>query len=371
MQISRIVELADRLEEDIRGRTLKPGDPYFGTEETARLLRVGNGMANRALQVLVQRGILRRRQRLGTFIARLPGDGAASPLARVHLLVAQDYFKTEGLLADGLVVGMQGALPGAEVQFNFLSPGDGDEYARRLVGEALRAEAPEGFVLVRSSLAVQRLVQSSGLPAVVHGTPYASLRGMAWVDRDHVQAADLLVGHLLGRGCRRIVVLLRQQMLPGDHLALDRILELAAAEGLAASDLVLRFLAADEADVAEEVGRLLADDRRPTGFFCRSLPLAEGVSAAVERLDGVAGQAEIVVSDVYRALQASPLPYVHARPVIAPEEIGRHIGRMLACQARGERPSPPCERLAVQLAPTAGPELSKRGSRNLRRDAYD
>jgi DNA-binding GntR family transcriptional regulator len=74
---SQIVHLAKRLEEDIRARSLKPGDPYLNTQETARMLGVSNAAANRALQLLVKRNTLRRRQRSGTFIAEPTKRGAA------------------------------------------------------------------------------------------------------------------------------------------------------------------------------------------------------------------------------------------------------------------------------------------------------
>ena len=51
-------------------------------------------------------------------------------------------------------------LPGVEVQLNFPSSGDDAETANRLIANALRSPEPEGFVLVRAPLVVQRLMQS-------------------------------------------------------------------------------------------------------------------------------------------------------------------------------------------------------------------
>ncbi|MFI4875065.1 MAG: GntR family transcriptional regulator, partial [Blastopirellula sp. JB062] len=67
-----IVSLAGRIQEDIAQKQLGPGDPYLKLAETARMLGVSNGSANRALQLLEQRGVLSRRQRKGTFISSAP-----------------------------------------------------------------------------------------------------------------------------------------------------------------------------------------------------------------------------------------------------------------------------------------------------------
>src|SRR3954470_19347948 len=103
----QIIELADRIAEDIRRRELRPGDAYLSTAEVARVMQVNGTKANRALQLLARRRVLDRRQRKGTFIAPPPAD-ADTPgpaLDVVHLLVQQDYLRTEGLLADGVVLG--------------------------------------------------------------------------------------------------------------------------------------------------------------------------------------------------------------------------------------------------------------------------
>src|SRR3954462_3538876 len=104
--IPRIIQLADRIAEDIKQRQLKPGDPYQGTTETAEMLGVSTTAANRAMQVLVKRRLIERRQRKGTFVAVPGAPTAESPLRRVHLIVHENYLRTEGLLADGIIVGM-------------------------------------------------------------------------------------------------------------------------------------------------------------------------------------------------------------------------------------------------------------------------
>ena len=78
--IPRIVQIAARVEQDIRGRKLKPGDSYLNTEEVARMLGVSKATANRAMQLLAKRHVLRRGQRKGVTIA----EGIASMNRSAH-----------------------------------------------------------------------------------------------------------------------------------------------------------------------------------------------------------------------------------------------------------------------------------------------
>lgn len=345
-----VVDLAERIVKDIRQRRLQPGDAYLSTVEAARMLGVNSSSANRALQLVAQRRLLIRRQRKGAVVSSPSDHERDSALARIHLLVRQDYLQTEGLLADGTVIGIQGELPGAEIQFNFMPPFKAEQYVEQVVAGALRSAAPEGFVVVRGSLGVQRVLANSGLPAVVHGTLYPSIKGPAWIDRDHRRAAELLVNHLLDRGAEHLVVLMRDAMLPGDHVTLETIQRVAGARGLSLERVTIRCLPADREAVREEVASLLEATRdRKLGLLCRSRPLADGAAAALEAT-GLARRSwpPIGVIDLYEPVPERH-PYTFIRATLGPQEIGGHIGRMLVQQARGERPIPNHELIPVTL----------------------
>lgn len=341
------MQVAARIEEDIRRRQLRPGDAYLNTEEVARMLGIGKSTANRAMQLLAKRNLVHRRQRLGVVV----GDGIAQPsqpsLRCVHLLVHQNYLKTEGLMADGTLIGLQSALPGVDVQVNFLPAGDDTDSVNRVVSAALRSPHPEGFVLIRTPLAVQRLIQSIGLPAVVHGSLYPSVHDLAWVDFDHQQAARLLVEHLLKRGHRRVIYLGRDRVFPGDYAFQDGMIETLGEAGLTVSALTIRHLPADEELIKAEVRELLArkhevsasvPDRvsRP-GIIAQTEPLAEGVVAAIQSLGMTVGRdAALTAAMVYRLGNERPPCYPHIRSAVDPCEIGEHLGRLLANQAIGQ-----------------------------------
>jgi DNA-binding LacI/PurR family transcriptional regulator/DNA-binding transcriptional regulator YhcF (GntR family) len=350
VQVPRIVELADLIAKDIAERKLKPGDPYQSTMETAEMLGVGTTAANRAMQVLVKRRLLERRQRKGTFVAMPTEYMTEAPLRRVHLLVQENYLRMEGVLSDGIVVGMHEELPTAQLQFNFLPPDNEAQYVSGLIAEALKSGQGEGFVLVRASLQTQRLIAGGGLPAVVHGLLHPSVPRIPWIDRDHRQAGRLLVGHLLNNGMRRVLMMTRDRMFQGDHQALDSTRDTMAEAGLPLNALTVRCMPSDHEAIKAAAVEWLAGLKEPGGVVCRSLPLAKGVAAAAESIGRKVGHdVMIVLADLYRK-GSEPAPgWPYLKSMLTPEQIGQHIGRMLAQQARGQVADPDHEIIPVRL----------------------
>ena len=96
-----------------------------------------------ALQLLAKRGSYRR-QRHGTFVSEsvaIRPDHFSTSI--VHLLVHESFVKTEGVLADGVMLpGSRKSSPQAEMNFNFLPTGDADRQTLRLVTSAQRSQTP-------------------------------------------------------------------------------------------------------------------------------------------------------------------------------------------------------------------------------------
>lgn len=350
-KVPRVVQLADQIEADIRRRQLKPGDPYLNTSETAQMLRVSTSAANRALQLLAQRSVLERRQRKGAFISKKYTATSPTTLKRVHILVPQSYMRNEGLLGDGVLVGIQGELPDAELQFNHLPRGADSTYVSNFLSEIMRSNStPKGLVLVRSSLASQRLVAGSGLPAVIYGTPYPSILNLPWVDRDAATAGRLLTQDLLDHGYKRILVLMRSQQFPGDHSFMDEIRNTGSQAGLAPDELVLRFLPPDPEAIRHETAAILQNAGNTFGIICKSEPLYDGAVQAIHSL-GLEPQKDVRlnVCDVYRKPSERPpdFPCLHAETPT--DAIGQILGEMLARQAAGERVHPESRIVPVEL----------------------
>ena len=327
----KVVELAQRLETDIHARNLQPGDRYFSTIDAAKMLRVDTATANRALQLLVKRNVIRRRQRVGTFIAdNKPEDTPV--LDQIHLMTRDDYPRIEGWLNPDAMLALQSELPNVRIQFHSVPQDSEKEYMNDAINAALKAPYPEGFVLTRSSLLMQRMMQASGLPVAVFGHPYPSLRDMPFVDRDQKQIGRLSAEYLLRRGHRRIAVLMRQRMLPGDHLLIEGAREAAADGGLGAGDFLVYCLSPDDEEVRCAVGSILESQVNQTGFIARSPNMARITWELLERA-GVNGSsdASLVVTDYFGA---APLPYPHIATQDTVDSQGRRLGRLihnLAC----------------------------------------
>ena len=337
---ARIVEVAERIMEDIHGRKLGPGDPYLSTAETAQRFRVSGSTVNRALQLLSQRGVIRRRQRQGTVVADPHSRCAESSLRRVHLVVREDHLREEGLWADGVLLGLQGALPGVDLQFNFRPEVDEAAYVRELTHDLLGSRQAAGLVLIRSTVVTQRLVVDSGLPAVVSGTSQPSIRDLPSVDRDQRQIGSLLAAYLLRARCRRFLVLMRERLTGGDHATLDGALETLAAAGVPLEAVRIRGLPTDEDAISAEVRDMLAGQRDRIGCLCRSVPLARGADMAASSLE-LEGRRRprIVVADASRRHSVGA-SYPCIEPTVTPESWGAALGGMLADAARGIRPDP-------------------------------
>jgi DNA-binding LacI/PurR family transcriptional regulator len=312
------------------------------------------------LRLLVKRGRLERKQRKGTFVKEPELNSAGPVLRRVHLLVHRNYLKTEGLLADGMVVGIQGELGSAELQFNFM-PGSGDEdYVQSLLEEASRSHHKEGFVLVRSSLAVQRLVAQSGLPAVVAGMLYASVPAMPWIDSDNRAAGRLLGERVLRAGHRSVLVLVRDRVLAGDYPFIDGVRDALSQAGAAAEAMIMRHLPVDPEMIREEVRRVLLQIEPLPGIVARSEPLADGAAEAVEAMGlEVGSDVTIALSDWYRRHGSTFPRYPFVRDTITAEDRGRRIARLLARQAVGRGTAAEHEIIPVTFEEPRAPRASR------------
>jgi DNA-binding LacI/PurR family transcriptional regulator len=330
----KIIDLADRLVADIKSRKLQPGDRYMTTAATSKMLGVGNGIANRALQLLERRQVIVRQQRRGAFIAGPPQG--ASPLRRVHFLVHRNYLNTEGVGNDLVLLGMQEALPGVNVQISFLPTADAVEFVADLIDQSLTAKAKDGFILVRVPYEVQQLVSDRGVPGVVYGALYANVKRLTRFDRDMTAVGRLAIEHLLSKGHRRIAQLSRQQALPGDHDTMDAIRRHMGDQGLLASAITERFLPSSPEIYKAEVRRLLEAAEPPTGFICRSRQMADSAAEVFAEMGlRLNRDVDIVVCDYYLLPNQKP-QYVFPRPAYSSEEQGRRMAQLLLAQSQNQ-----------------------------------
>ncbi|QDU90485.1 Bacterial regulatory protein, gntR family [Pirellulimonas nuda] len=327
----RIAELAEKLIEDIADRKLRPGDRYLTTAGASKLLGVGNGPANLALQLLARRRVISRQQRRGAFILELPEDAQGPPLHRVHFLVHPLFLRTEGVGNDHILLGIQRELPGVHVQISFLPASEEAIFVQQLIGQALASSHTDGFILVRASCETQRLVAGSGLPAVVFGSVYPGVGNLACLDRDMAGTGALLARHMLDRGHSRLAYLNRQVTYPGDHLTLDAICKELARDNRPADALTVRCLPADSEVCLVEILNLITGPNRVTALICRTRRMADAATAAIGRAGLQRDDFDIAVCDYYLRDREKP-QFVYPRPLEGDEQQGQHLAKLLLRQ---------------------------------------
>jgi hypothetical protein len=321
----RVVRLADSLQEEIATRGLEPGERFLTTVEAAREFRVSMALANRALQILAQRGVIERRQRTGPVVAD-PARPKAGALTRVAVFAPESDVVREGLFQDGVIVGLQRALPGCEISFYATRTNSDAEALGELLNQLGRASEPVGVVLARSSLAAQRLAEERGLPTVVFGTLRPSVTRLDMIDWDQESAGYQLAQRTLGETTGPLLVLMNERVLPGDEMFVDGVS--SAIESLPGASLRIRHCPPDDVAVAavvEEHVRVAASQAcSHIAVVCRSVPLARAAEKCLQTL----GRSRRVGVADDRGTDASA-GFLVARPADTPERQGEEIGELL------------------------------------------
>lgn len=326
--IRRIVDLADRIEADIRQRRLKPGDRYLRTNETAKLLGVDATVANRALQLLVKRNRIQRRPRVGTLIAGAVAMPDESALDCIHLLAGDRQRTIEAIFDSGELMGLQGALPGVTIKFDVVPAADEDAMLKDIIASALKARGRQAFVLHGSTLIMQRAIAESTLPAIVRGRLYPSI-ALPFLDSDHNRIGQLVAEHLLGRKHKRLAVLMRPRILPGDEIRFNAIRDAVDAAGLSARAITFRCLPDDRAAAAATIEELLDEGPGLPGIVVPSTLIGD-VAVEVIRKRRLKPQRDVAIVSVdYPVPPGFTAPYSYIERTLSGSEQGALLGRML------------------------------------------
>ncbi|MCC6683052.1 MAG: hypothetical protein IT445_19310, partial [Phycisphaeraceae bacterium] len=112
---------------------MRPGDRYLTTEETAAMLGVAKGTANKVMRDLAHRQILVRNRKLGTYIGAKAPTGGQPILELVHLLIHRRYFLTERKRIEQIVTGLVESLNHSSVQLSFVPDEQDMQYTERLI----------------------------------------------------------------------------------------------------------------------------------------------------------------------------------------------------------------------------------------------
>ncbi len=330
-KLPRIEIVARAIEKDIASKGLKAGDKYMTSLQVARSLKIGNEVANRAMQLLAQRNIIERRHRAGTFVAAGRLDMDALALKRVHLVVDKQNVDTYGVLRDGTISGLHSMLPGCQIQFSFIPEREEKEYVEELLRESLSSGITTGFVLYRSNPETQMAVAESGMPAVISGSRWPGISNIPCFAKDHYSIGRKAAEYFLSRGHEQIAFFTRDDMFTSDHQILDGIRDSMGFAGLDAKSLTFRSLPLKPFIIQGTAEMVLSSNGdSPTAFICREKILAGNVKSVASK------STEIAMIDFFEAPQyVAEFPYV--RGTIRPEDEGKIIGQMLVDMSKNPK----------------------------------
>lgn len=325
--LSRTVQLADRLERQIKQLNLIPGDSFMSTAEASKFLGVAGGTANRALRLLEKRGVIARRQKIGAVVA--DGIRASSSFACIHFLFQETYLHAEGFDYEEVLLGIQEEHPSASIKQVFLRTGQEEEQTLRLIERNLRRTEKEGFVLVRAPYSVQKMIEKSGLPAALFGTRPAGVDNIFSIDRDHVEAIQLVHRYLCSHDCRHAALILRNLTLAGDMQTIEYFHRIPDME------TSFLFVPAHREAVEANIRKLLREQPTLDALVCHTRHFADvALNVALAESRSI----RIVVLGVNNRKDIDSLKNIDALVVneIDPLFIGRRIAFALERQCHDE-----------------------------------
>jgi DNA-binding LacI/PurR family transcriptional regulator len=346
---SKIRWLAKKIEDDIRTRGLRTGEPYLTTAQAGRQLGISKSMAYRAIKILAERQVLVTHLGRGTFVGPKAAGNGEEKAKCIHILLTRDLFQSSAQSTHGWLAGLAATLPEHSIQFDFISLRDAEAEVNRLLEQSLASGTLSPLVLVGCPREVQEQVLLRGVPALVLGSDYSSTRQLPSVDADQFENGRLATEYLLKRGCRRIALLMRETWFPGDRRMFEGVGRALDDAKLGHEALMLRNLSVDPAMLAVDLQRLLKQELRPAGCICRTTLFAQAAMQEAQAAGlAVPDDLELIIAGLDRQSVASlGLPSVSMKVDVAEQvAVG---GRMLRQVMNGQQPDPLHVILPVEL----------------------
>ncbi len=275
--VTSVEQLAQRLEGDLKGSGLAAGEAYLTAAEVAVRFGVSEAMANRAMKVMAERGVLTRHRSRGTFV----GEGASVERVEtggvLHVLVGQER---EAEFDYGAAMrALRQVMPSAAVQFTQVPGEGGVDRVRQLVER--EGGTGMGVLVAGCGVKVQRYLGQAPVRAVVLEGLFGDAGTLASVSVDMRAAGAMLARHLIKQGHARLALVTGQYWLPGDNAFHEGVMDAMAEAKLSDRALRVRSLPEDARTIEREARTLTAMDGGPTGFICMGRFYAEVIYQAV------------------------------------------------------------------------------------------
>lgn len=322
-------QLVEKLERDIRGRGLLPGNRYQTGEEIARNLGTSVATANRALKLLAEQDIVVRNHRSGTFIGPAMARKKATDIRMVTILCPASERVSRTISLDPLIDGVLSSMPDvADVRVGYV-PVEGDvDFVRELLEPSHSEGRVAGVVAISCSYPVYQYLDEADYPLVVMGSLYPG-QSMPSIDSDERQCGYLLTKYLLDRGHRRLALLSPSESRPGEHHFHDGVSEALTEARLPHDSLLLRTPRPEAELLHAEVHELLAQSDPPTGFIVKIAHWVSFVTKAIQD-KGLRVPKDIDVVSRSSIGGSQDEAGCVLRPRASNREIAQLVGRMLA-----------------------------------------
>ena len=341
---TKVQSLAEWLEKDIRRRGLRPGDRYLTSQEAARFLEVSTGTAHEAMRVLVEKNVLDRRRKRGTYVGTAVEPPDISRRLRVYVLSPSEGTRDPvySRFSEAFYPAITQALDGAALQLEFMPEDDVMRFVRALAHEAETDGGLAGFLLMRPSYEIQEFFheQRVRFPAVVLGSVYPGIT-LPWVDGDQGQIGRLAAEYVLRRGHRRVAVLRNDHWAPGDNAFMSGLMQTFETSQQRVDRLEICCLPPHERPIRHRVQELLASDDHPTAMVVHTAFQDSLVLDIIKQFGlRVPGEIDVLKGGLGFG---SPFPesIPHAVSELSMREIGAILGQMLVSLRQGRQPDPP------------------------------
>jgi len=333
---SNLAMVAKRLEGDLRSRGLRAGDRYLTVADAALMLGVSNATAHRAMSLLVRKKLLVRHHGRGTFVGEGIGQQRAARVRTVYILMPEADKDVTSVQLEDMVDALRARMGGVNVQFSFIPAANSVDYVRELISSAQRIGQFAGAVPISCPRAVYKYLEEAGGPMVVLGSLYGDQRSLPSVDVDYRQIGHLLARYLVGKGHKKMALLLTGEGRPGDNAFFDGISDALTEADLPHNALTVRIYPHDFEAFRAQVRELLERPDRPTGVICGTDRLVGIVESVASNLELKVGRDVELVFQGQTTPAVERLPYVHAQPRLTFKQIAEMISNMLRTLSDGK-----------------------------------
>jgi alanine racemase len=236
---------------------------------------------------------------------------------------------------EDMMDSLRSLLGGVNVQFSFIPAASSVDYVRELIGSAQRIGQFAGAVPISCPRAVYRYLDEVGGPVVVLGSLYPDQRSLASVDVNYRQIGQLLARYLVGKGHKRMALLLTGEGRPGDNAFYDGISDALTEADLPHNALTVRIYPHDFEAFRAQVRELLERTDRPTGIICGTDRLVGVVESVASSLELKMGRDLDLVFQGQSTPAVERLPYAHAQPRLTFKQIANTVAEMLKTLSEG------------------------------------